>query len=191
MQNPNLQSVFNKQRIDKFRLVLTMPEILRSLDDSDFTKSQQELINSNALQFSLFGCNIPSIEIPSKDVPHSGQTMRVTSQSRTPMEPVTCKFSVDNRFRNYWVLWKWLEKINNPRESWMHDGLSKSGTYWNYQTLISLYPLDEYNESMCEFLFYNSFITRLGGFNFDYQLQEEAGCEFTFTYGQMDIKILN
>ena len=66
-----------------------------------------------------------------------------------------------------------------------------NSNYWDYQTIISITPLDEYNTPMCEFKFYNSFITKLSGLNFNYQTSEELASDFTFTFGQMDILIFD
>lgn len=204
MQDTTLQSVLNKQRSDKFRLILNLPKVLRNLDTTDFTVMQQNLLNLDTIQFSLFAANIPDVSIPSKDVTFHGQTMRVTSQTRTPYDPINCKFGVDNRFRNYWVLWKWLDALNNAKTSLMDVELSDTSVsvpqlgqiptksnFWDYQAVISLTPLDEYNQAMCEFKFYNAFITKLAGLNFNYQSSEELACDFTFTFGQMDILIFD
>ena len=204
MNDNTIQSVLNKQRVDKFRLILTIPKILRDLDTKDFTTTQQELLNSDSLQFSLFGVNIPKVSVPSKDIGYHGQTIRVSSQTRPPYDPVNCKFVVDNRFRNYWVLWKWLEVLNDARSSLMDGGLSENtigvpqvgqipndSNFWDYQTIMTLTPLDEYNEPMCRFNFYNAFITDLAGLEFNYQTADEMAGNFTFTFGQMDISILD
>lgn len=201
MKDNNIQSVFNKQRSDKFRLILTLPKILQGINNSDFSITQQQLLNCDSLQFSLYGATVPEISVPSKDIVHSGQTFRITSQARMAYEPVTCRFAIDNRFRNYWVLWKWLEVLNDPRTSGMDDNLSQSLNWpakgqipfsknlWNYQTTITLMPLDEYNKKMCEFTFYNAFITKLSRMDFSYQTDEEIQGDFTFAFGQMDIKL--
>lgn len=200
MQDTNLQSIFNKQRSDKFRMILTLPKVIRDLDTKDFAVSQKELVNSDSLQFSLFSANLPEISIPAKDISYAGQTIRVTSQARTPYEAITCKFAVDNRFRNYWVIWKWLETMNHQKTGLMDSAISdvvnypklgiidEKSEYWGYQTTISLTPLDEYNQGMCEFLFYNAFVTKLSRLDFNYQTTEELNADFSFSFGQMDMK---
>lgn len=199
----NVQSVLNKQRLDKFRLILTLPPILKDIDTSDWGITSDSLVNRDSLQFSLYSAIIPEISIPSKLIPYSGQTMKVTSQTREPYTPVTCKFVVDNRFRNYWLLWKWMESINHPIHSGMDNELSMSNLdhrvgilpynaeFLNYQTRISIFPLDEYNKSMCEFIFRNAFITKLSGLNFNYQDANQMECEWTFDFSQMEVKILD
>ena len=197
------QSVLNKQRLDKFRMVLTLPPILRDLDTSDWKVTSDDLVSRDSLQFSLYSANIPEISIPSKLLPTSGQTVKITSQVRESYPPVNCKFVIDNRFRNYWVLWKWLETINDSRNSGMVDDLaisnnvprrgqiSTSNNMWDYQTTMSIFPLDEYNKNMCEFRFYNAFLTKLGGIDFSYQEPNQVECSFTFDFSQMDIHLLD
>ena len=197
------QSVLNKQRLDKFRMVLTLPPILRDLNTSDWHVTTDELVSRDSLQFSLYSATIPEVSIPSKLLPTSGQVVKVTSQAREAYTPVTCKFVVDNRFRNYWVLWKWLEMINDPRDSGTIKELAinnivpskgqinTDNNMWDYQTKISIFPIDEYNNQMCEFIFYNAFVTKLAGMIFNYQDPSQVECDFTFDFSQMDINLLD
>ena len=203
MKDNNVQSVLNKQRLDKFRLVLSIPNILKDMNTTDWSVMEQDLVNQDTLQFSLYTANIPDISIPSKALPTMGQTVKVTSQVRAEYPPVTCKFVVDNRFKNYWVIWKRLETINNVRESGMNPEfamnnpvdvngqLHQKTDFWGYQTIISIFPLDEYNNDMCEFKFHNAFITKLGGLGFNYQDPSQADGEFTFEFGQMEVLLVD
>ena len=65
MEDNNLQSVLNKQRLDKFRMVLTLPNVLRDLNTSDWSTTEQETLNRDSLQFSLYAATIPEVSIPS------------------------------------------------------------------------------------------------------------------------------
>lgn len=198
-----IQSVLNKQRVDKFRMILTLPPILRNLNTNEWNTMDEDLVTRDSLQFSLYSANIPEVSIPSKALPTVGQTVKITSQARDPYNPVNCKFVVDNKFQNYWVLWKWLSLINDPRDSGMIDALAIEGNtprtgkistkndLWGYQTIISLYPLDEYNNKMCEFKFFNAFVTNLGGIDFSYQDPSQVECSFTFDFSQMDINLIS
>jgi len=185
-------------------MIFTLPNVLRDLNTSDWSTTEQELLNRDSLEFSLYAATIPEVSIPATRLPTYGQTVNVTSQVREAYPPVNCKFVVDNRFKNYWVLWKWLETINDPRKSGMDESLAlqvntpttgqiannTATDFWGYQTQISIFPLDEFNKEMCEFIFYNSFITKLAGMNFNYQDATQMECDFTFEFGQMDIRII-
>jgi len=202
MKDNNIQSVLNKQRLDKFRMVLTLPPILRDIDSKDWDAITKDLVNRDALQFSVHSASIPDVGVPSKSLATMGQTYKVTSQTREPYAPVSCKYVIDNRFRNYWVLWKWLETINAVRESGMDDELAhppalgeaqldRYDGYLDYQTIISIYPLDEYNKEMCEFRFLNAFPTKLSGLNFEYQDPAQAEGTFDFEFSQMEVLMVN
>lgn len=124
--NPNSenvlkQAVFNKARKDKFLLILTLPKILRNINSEILSERSQSLLKQEALQFSIYGSPIPQTSVPEQSLPTMGQTYNVTSQVREKFDPISVNFTVDNRFSNWWVLWKWLEVLNNPRESWMPD----------------------------------------------------------------------
>lgn len=110
------QSILNKARKDKFLLVLDIPKVLKNVNSN--TRSNN-LVNLDKLQFSVFGTVVPKISVPSEPLAEYGQTYNVTSMTRPPYPPITVTFNVDNNFDNYWVLWKWLAILNNPRKGGM------------------------------------------------------------------------
>lgn len=112
------QSVLNKARKDKFLLVLDIPKVLKKVNSN--TRSNN-LVNLDRLQFSVGGTVVPRVSVPSISLNEYGQAYNVTSQSRPPYPPINVNFNVDNNFDNYWVLWKWLAILNNPRESGMDE----------------------------------------------------------------------
>jgi len=63
--------------------------------------------------------------------------------------------------------------------------------YYAYQTTMTLYGLREYNEKIVKFDYYNSFITDLGEINYDYRTTDEIGCSFDFSYGQIDMELID
>lgn len=233
------QPVFNKARKDKFLMVLTLPKILREIDSDILSKRSQSLLKQESLQFSIWGSPIPQIRVPEVPMGVYGQTYNVTSQVRDKYDPITVNFTVDNRFSNWWVLWKWLEILNNPRDSWMpddfavwEDGDSKYKSagekavdrtilmkenllkphkrtpgpkissevekqpinmvknFLDYQTIITLYAKDEYDEDIVKFNFHNAFITQLAGIDYNYRDAEEMESNFTFAFNQMDVDLI-
>ena len=72
-KTPVFQSPFNKQRRDKFILVLTIPDILKD-KIAEITR-RNNTVNFNTLQFSIWGAVAPPIEVPPVLVPYSGQTL--------------------------------------------------------------------------------------------------------------------
>jgi hypothetical protein len=190
---PTQQSVLNRSGKDKFILVLNLPPVLRKQSLSD------KLINIDPLQVSVYGTVVPSIQVPSNEVRFGGQSYNVTSYSRPNYPPLTVSFVVDNNFHNYWVLWKWLSILNDPKtslytgtdpklETW-RDRL-ESGIITEYQTTMSVLGLNEYNQQSVEFVYYNAFITNLGGIAYDYNDTEFIKSTAEFQFSQLDVKLL-
>lgn len=188
--NPQFQSPLNRASKDKFILLLELPYILRKHYIND------DLLNIKNLQMSVHGSVVPAVTVPSIQVPFAGQTTNVSSHSRPNYNPLNVNFIVDNDFKNYYVLWKWLTLLNENRES-TYGGTSldersavdiiTSGTEHEYQVTFSLYSLDEYNKPIIEFKYHNAFITSLG--SIDYSYREGSLIESTaeFSFGQMSM----
>lgn len=111
------QSILNKLRKNKFTMIITLPPILKALDTH--SARTNSLVNLDSLQYSVYGGVFPPASIPAVAMPTMGQVYNVTSQYREAYPPITVNFTVDNQLNNYWVLWKWLEVINKPRDSGM------------------------------------------------------------------------
>ena len=190
---PTQQSVLNRTGKDKFLLVLNLPPILRKRLTND------ELLNIDPLQISIFGTVVPPAQVPANEVRFGGQSYNVSSYSRPNYPPLPVNFIIDNKFRNYWVLWKWLQILNDPEssfytgtdpklETW-RDRL-ESGIVTEYQTNFSVISLNEYNQYTVEFIFKNAFITNLGGINYDYNDTELIKSSAEFQFSQLDVKLL-
>ena len=114
---------------------------------------------------------------------------------------------MDNRFNNWWVLWKWLDFINNAKTSTFDNSdlvtqtkyqtsngetfiTSSAGSLQSYQTNITVYGLDEYNEKKIQWNFYKSFITSLNGITYNYRDPELIESSFTFSFSQLTAELL-
>jgi hypothetical protein len=190
--NPTQQSILNRSSKDKFLLVLNLPPVLkkRSIEDKN--------ISIDPLQVSVHGSVVPTISVPPQALGFGGQTYNVTSYARPNYAPLKVNFIVDNSFNNYYVLWKWLSILNDPRESEYSGTPPNLTTYKDnieaglpeYQTNISLLALNEYNESILEFTYYNAFITTLGGIDYSYRTSDLIESSAEFQFSQLDIKKL-
>ena len=185
-----IQSPFNKSRKDKFLLVLNIPPALRHIA-SKFERSKNTII-PDSLQFSVFGSVVPDINIGNANVRYAGQTLAQSSHSRDPYPPVTVNFTIDNRFNNYWVIYTWLNMLNNDKTGiYDEHGLtplrktSPDLPYYEYRTGISIFALDEYNKRTVEFLYKDAFPTNLGGISYSYRDAGEIETNFTFEYSQL------
>lgn len=191
---PTQQSVLNRTGKDKFLLVLNLPQVLLKQTVSD------ELININPLQISIHGAVVPSIQVPNNEVRFGGQSYNVSSYTRPNYPPLAVNFIVDNKFRNYWILWKWLSILNDPKTS-LYSGTDPKRETWKdklqdgilteYQSNFSVIGLNEYNERNIEFIYYNGFITNLGGINYSYRDSEIIESTVEFQFSQLDVKLLN
>lgn len=181
-----IQSPFNKARSDKFIMVLNFPDSLKKVA-AKFTRSNTGII-PNSLQFSVYGAVVPDINIPAQDLTYGGQPMTISTKSRPPWDPVTVNFTIDNRFNNYWVIYSWLNLLNDQRDG-TQTNTSKNNAYnitkIEYRANISLFILDEYEKKIIEFLYKDAFPVSLGGINLSNRTSTEIETTFTFNYSQL------
>jgi hypothetical protein len=189
------QSIFNKALKDKFLLVLNLPKCLKDLQINKLKESG--FVNLDQLQFSIFSAPSPAITIDAIPLGQQGQTYQITSQKRSAYTPMQVNFTVDNRYGNYYVLWKWLTFINDPKNSGMNEYFQKTTPptvkfekYLDYQTDITVYALDEYHKKIAKWDYINTFPTFLSEISYNYRLAEEAECSFNFIYSQLDFNLV-
>lgn len=186
--NPTSQSPLNMGTKDKFVLVLNLPRILKKASITD------PAISVDPLQLTIYGTVVPDISVPPQEVPFSGQTYNVTSYSRPNYPPLLVNFIVDNRFKNYYILWKWLSILSDPTQS-MYAGTDpetwkdrvENGTLTEYQSNFSLLSKDEYNKTIIEFQYSNAFITGLGGISYDYNDATIIKSSMQFQFSQLNV----
>lgn len=191
LQRPEFfQSYLNKQRKDKFVLVLTLPEILKSLKTSKPNRSNSTII-PDTLQFSVYGSVVPDISIPEVEVPYGGQVMKVSSLVKPSFPKNTVNFTVDNLFGNYWVIYKWLQILHDEKTA-IYDSNIKNdiGLLKNYETNISVFGLDEYNNRVIEFKYLHAFPVTLGGITYSDRDSKEMESTFEYAYHQFEAKLL-
>lgn len=188
------QSPFNKTRKDKFLFVMDIPISLKKIA-SKFNRTAETIL-PDTLQFSVFGTVVPDIVVPGIQTRFAGQTLAHTSHSREPYPPVNINFTVDNRFNNYWVIYTWLNMLNNDQSSTYdvkkltentRSAINPYSTelYSQYKTTVSVYGLDEYNKRVIEFKYTDAFPTALGSVNYSYRDSGELESNFTLNYSQL------
>jgi hypothetical protein len=188
------QSILNKSRKDKFLLVLNLPPILKTINTSNQNARALSNISLDALQFTIHGVVVPKTTIPEVDLTYSTQTTKVTSYTRPPHDPVTVSFTVDNQFNNWWVLWFWLNVINNTAQGTTnYNNIPTTQNFKNidnYQTNITIYGLDEYNNKKIQMDYIKAFITGLGEIVYDYRDGSLMESSFTFVFSQLNAQLL-
>tara|TARA_R110001592_G_scaffold250497_2_gene513110 strand:- start:6650 stop:7228 length:579 start_codon:yes stop_codon:yes gene_type:complete len=188
--NQNNQSFLNKGRADKFTLVFSLPPALRKIDSK--TDRQTYNVNENAFQFSVYGAVVPVLDVPALQIPYAGSNLYNSSHAREPFPPVTVDFTIDNGFNNYWVLYKWLNLMHDEKEG-LYDAadLVTDEDFKSYQTDMTLYGLDEFNNKRIQFTYTKAFPVTLGEINYNYRTAEEITSSMTFVYSQIHSKLIN
>jgi len=188
------QSPFNLARKDKFLLVLDVPPALKKIT-SKFIRDNVNIL-PDTMQFSVAGTIVPEISVPAIQNRYAGQTQTATSYARDSYPPITVDFIVDNRFNNYWVIYTWLNLLNDDQTSLYDvtnltdptpnivDGVTKN-LYSQYKATISIYGLDEYNKRVVEFKYIDAFPTNLGSIAYSYKDSGELESSLTLSYSQL------
>ncbi len=199
------QSQFNKSRLDKFLLVLNLPPALKEISEQYIGARKNTKVIENSLQFSVYGSIVPSIQVPSETLGYAGQSFKVSKHTRPPYENVTVNFTIDSEFNNYWLLYKWLDLLNDekishfngkgiletPNVSPKERNSSKTLTSPDlYQTDITLYALDEFDKNKVKFVYTNAFPVNLGGIDFNYRQPGEIETTFEFAFSQLLVELV-
>ena len=69
--------------------------------------------------------------------------------------------------------------------------LDPDNQFNNYQTDMTLYGLDEYENKRIEFTYTKAFPVTLGNLEYNYRTSEEIESSFTFVYSQLHTKLLD
>jgi len=186
------QSILNKSRKDKFLLIMNLPTCMRSIDKNTMEQRADENVNFDRLQFSVWGTVLPNISVPSVTVPYGGQNIAISSHARPAYPEITVNFNIDNKFYNYWVIWKWLNILNDAKKSG-YDVLNLSniqdqhdaGILNKYTADFSLFVQNEYKSNVIEFVYKSCLPTNLGSVSYDYKTTQEIDCYFTFSFWQI------
>ena len=194
------QSLLNKARKDKFLMVITPPESIREINTKG-ERSNKKVIN-DSIQYSVYGALIPKITVQDVGTQYSGQTFKFTSHHRPAYENIFVNFTIDNRFNNYWVLFKWINILNNNKEA-IYDAenikpqrnftlpLTNPEIFKEYSTTITIYGLDEYDKKKIQFDFPGALPVSLGQIAYNYRDPMEAECTFEFAFSQFTAKLLS
>lgn len=194
-----LQSPLNRSRNDKFIMVLDLPNILKAKYDSIFAAN----LKPDPIQFSIFGAPVPNISVPAIDVAFGGQVYKTSSMSRPAYNPLNIKFLIDNGYKNYWILWNWLNLFNDAQNSDTkittvdpvglrpNTNIGKmSNPMSDYTSRFVIYGLDEYNNKIISFEYTNAFPTTLSEIGFSNQDPSEINSTVTFVFNQLHVNLI-
>ena len=194
------QSILNKARKDKFLMVLTPPESIREINTKG-DRDNKKVIN-DSIQYSVYGSLIPKITVQDMGAQYSVQTIKFSSHHRPAYDNIFVNFTIDNRFNNYWVLFKWINILNNNKEAiYDADNIKSISKTKNtlpidpklleqYSTTLTIYGLDEYDKRKIQFDFLGALPVSLGQIAYNYRDPMEAECTFEFAFSQFTAKLL-
>jgi len=189
--NSMQQAILNKSRADKFLLIFDIPPILREFNKK-FNQDNLSII-SDSVQFSIFGTAVPEITVPAVETRYAGNTLYVSSHGKNPYPPVSVKFNVDNEYKNYWVIYQWLNLLHdqyegryNARELNEYDP-----DFQDYQTDLTIYGKDEFNNNRIKFTYTKAFPTTVDTIDYNYQTPDEIASGFSFVYSQLHTEVMN
>ena len=190
--NQNNQSILNKSRLDKFLLIFSLPPALREINVQESAARNSNNVMEDKLQLSVYGAVVPELTVPSIQIPYAGSNLYQSAHAREPYPPVTVNFTTDNEFNNYWVIYKWLNLMHDQKTGVYDDAeLDPENEFNNYQTDITLYGLDEYENKRIEFTYTKAFPVTLGNLDYNYRTSDEVESSFTFVYSQLHTKLLD
>jgi hypothetical protein len=190
--NQNNQSILNKSRLDKFLLIFSLPPALREINVKESAARNSNNVMEDKLQLSVYGAVVPELTVPSIQIPYAGSNLYQSAHAREPYPPVTVNFTADNEFNNYWVIYKWLNLMHDQKTGVYDDtDLDPDNEFNNYQTDITLYGLDEYENKRIEFTYTKAFPVTLGNLDYNYRTSDEIESSFTFVYSQLHTKLLD
>lgn len=184
----NIQTVLNKSRKDKFLLTFTLPNALKKIQSNTRDNAHLDI---DTMQFSIYGTIVPKIEKPAVEIRYSGNTLYNSAHSINPFPPVSVKFTVDNRYNNYWVIYQWLNLLQDEKTGIFDQrDLISNDMFSKYQTEFIITALDEYNNKIADFTYTKAFPVSLGELGFDYRSSDEIECSFDFVYSQLHINLI-
>tara|TARA_R100000315_G_scaffold61745_1_gene40983 strand:+ start:437 stop:1027 length:591 start_codon:yes stop_codon:yes gene_type:complete len=193
-KNTYRQSMLNKSRADKFLLVFDIPPILKTFNRNWNQDQDNNSIISDTVQFSIFGTTVPEITVPAVDNRYAGSTLYISSHSKNAYPPVSVKFNIDNEYKNYWVIYQWLNLLHDQREGHYNVrdiNVGESHPFKNYQTDLTIFGKDEFNNNRIKFTYTKAFPTTVETIDYDYQTSDEVTSGFTFVYSQLHTEVIN
>lgn len=186
------QSIYNKNRKDKFTFVLTLPDAMRDISFKAPENRDNDHVIPDSLSFSVYGVVLPQTTVDSGEIRYSGQAVKFSAHSRPAYPNITVNFTIDNRFNNYWVIWKWLNLLNDDRESTFYadnpdfvERFPDSSMFKQYQGTATLYPKDEYNQPVMKFQYEGVLPVNLGQVDYNYRTGDQIDTTFEFSFSKL------
>ena len=192
MPNNIRQASLNKARKDKFILVFTLPKAMREIDTHENEVRDSAKLVRDSLQFSVYGTLVPKVKVQEIAVPYSGQVFKFSGHHRPDYGNISLNFVVDNEFNNYWVIYKWINLMNNNKEAFFYREKMPvdAAPFSEYATNFTIYGLDEYDNKRIQFDYIGVLPVGLGEITYNYQDPNQVESTFEFGFSQLTSKLL-
>jgi hypothetical protein len=109
---------------------------------------------------------------------YAGQTYNISSHTRPKYNDLNLEFFVDTNFINYWLLWSWLDMLNEVETS-LGDHISETTTGF------TLSCLDEYNKPIVHIIYQDVSIVELSSLTLDYNNSNQIKAAAKFVFNRM------
>lgn len=189
---PIKQSFLNKARKDKFLLVFDLPPALKQIQ-TKFKRGNDNII-PDTVQFSVYGVVTPGLTVKAVPARYSGSNLYVSSHAKDPYPPINLKFTVDSGYDNYWAIYSWLNFLHDQKTGFYNEqGLNLNDeNFKDYQTTLTLYALDEYDNKVMKIDYTKSFPTSIDEITYDEQQtgEMEITSGFTFVFSQLHMEMI-
>ena len=187
------QAPLNKNRQDKFILVLNLPEGIKEIADR-YQRNNNKL-NANSLEISIAGTVTPTISVPEQVVPYGSQSIKVSSHARPEYSSLVIDFKIDNEYSNYWAIFKWLDVINDVKTGTVNEDeiikYHQPGKVLPiYSSNMTVYGLDEYENRKIQWDYIGAFPTELCEIQWDYTDGAEIAATATFEFSRLEAKLI-
>ena len=189
MGNHYDQTLLNKSRKDKFSLTVFLPEELRKINRK--LQRANAHVDIDTLQFSVYGTVVPKNNIPAEEARYAGSTVYVSSHNKPTYEPVSVNFTIDNEFKNYWVIHKWLDILRNEKSGIYEAELTeKDKGLGKYSTDFILTARDEFHNEVIQWIYKSAFPVSLGEISYSHRDAGEIETTFEFAFRRIETNLL-
>lgn len=183
------QSPLNKSKKDKFILSLTIPKALQVINDNSPTVTSNNKVKFDTLEMSVYGIVTPSVKIKSKTLNYGTQSIKISTHVTDPHDDIKLDFTVDNEYKNYWVIYKWLDFINDQKKGVFNGdkivNIIEDQNLPNYSCDFSIYGLDEYENKKIRFDYIGGFPNSLSEIKWDYKDGGDILASVVFSFTKM------
>tara|TARA_R100000988_G_C3958318_1_gene144826 strand:+ start:245 stop:814 length:570 start_codon:yes stop_codon:yes gene_type:complete len=187
------QAPLNKNRQDKFILVLNLPEGIKNISD-DVNRNNNRVMPTN-FEISISGAVTPAINVPQKTLPYGAQTIKVSSHARPAYSSLDISFKIDSEYNNYWAIYKWLDVLNDVKTGTVNEDdiikyHQKGKVMPVYSSNITVFGLDEYENRKIQWDYIGAFPTNLSEIQWNYNNADEISAAATFDFTKIEAKLL-